>query len=80
MKTTIKSGVLTTELWVTVAAQGIPFFVIFGVLTPEEGEALALTSGEAIAAVGALLAGLAPVWAYIKGRAQVKAAANGTAK
>jgi hypothetical protein len=72
----VKSGIKTTEFWLSLIGPVILIFVTLGVFTPEEGEALSLTIGDAIAAIGAFIAGLAPVWAYIRGRSEVKAAAT----
>ncbi len=77
MENKVKPGYQTTEFWMTFVGLLVPFFVLFGVLTPEEGEALILTTVDAITAIGALLVSAAPILAYIKSRAQVKSA-NGS--
>lgn len=78
MEKKVKPGYLTTEFWLSLVGPVVLIFVILGVFTSEEGEALVLTISDAIVAGAAFIAGLAPIWAYIKGRSEVKAAANGT--
>jgi predicted aconitase with swiveling domain len=70
----VKPGILTTEFWLALVVPVIAILVIFGVLTPDEGDALVITIGDAIVTVGALLASLPSISAYIKSRAEVKVA------
>ena len=69
-----KPGIKTTEFWIAVIAQLIPLLVMFGVLTADEGSALADAVSKAVAAVVALVAAVWPIVAYIKSRTAVKTA------
>lgn len=72
--TGIKPGIKTTEFWIAILAQAVPLFVLFGWMTPTEGEAFTLSLTNAIVAAVAMITALAPLIQYINGRAKVKAA------
>lgn len=74
----VKSGFKTTEFWITLLVEIISIFVIVGVLTPEEGEALVLALSDAIVVSVALVAALAPLLTYIWGRVRIKSAHGGS--
>lgn len=74
MKGALKSGVRTTEFWITLAAQVIPVLVIVGLLTADEAVTINETIVEAIKAVFALAASLGIIWKYVDSRTRVKEA------
>lgn len=72
--TGVKPGIKTTEFWMAILAQVVPLLVLFGWMTPDEGEVIVLSLSNAIVAAVAVIAALAPLVQYINGRAKVKAA------
>lgn len=70
----MKSGVKTSEFWLTLVAQVLPVLTISGVLTAEEVETLNQAIIEAVKVIGALIVALVPIWRYIESRTKVKTA------
>lgn len=70
-----KPGYLTTEFWLAVVAQIVPILVTIGVLTAGQGQTLASSAGNLLAAAVVFAAAVWPVVEYVKSRAKVKEAA-----
>jgi hypothetical protein len=69
----VKSGIYTSEFWVTLGAQLIPVLVLLGILGQEEAGQVQNEWAELVKAAFALLASAGVAVAYIWGRAKVKA-------
>jgi hypothetical protein len=69
----MKPGYKTSEFWIALVAQIIPFMILFGVVTADEAETVNESITQLIAAIFAAAASIAPIVAYIQGRAKVKA-------
>ena len=70
----MKSGYLTTEFWITLVAQILPFLVLFKLVPATDAQSLQDTVGQAITAVGAFAAAGAVLWKYIQSRNEQKIA------
>lgn len=69
-----KSGVKTTEFYLTVASYLVGGLVLFGVLSNEEATSIVDAITVAVGAVAGLAMALAPLWKYIESRTRVKEA------
>ena len=71
---TVKSGWKTTENWFVLAAQGLAFLTLVGVISSADVAELEPAVNATIDAVGALALSLGTIWKYIDSRTQVKVA------
>jgi len=83
----MKSGVKTTEFWLTtgvsLVGSAVAIVVALGILTPEEGEAVSSATIEVVKAIVVLVGVIAPVISvgvYANGRAKAKAVEAGFSK
>jgi len=70
----MKPGFKTSEFWLTVLAGVFGVVVLFGALTGSEADSIVAAVELLIKSVTGLVVALAPLIAYIKGRAEVKQA------
>ena len=72
----MKPGYKTSEFYVTIFAALGSLAVAFGVLAQAEADSLSTAIGQLASAIIVLVGAVQPVVAYIKGRAEVKSAAE----
>ena len=72
----IKSGYLTSEMWVTVLAQVVAVAVVLGLLAPSDAEDVESTVGAVITSGFVLFGDLLVLWKYIDSRTKVKVEQN----
>ena len=70
----MKPGYKTSEFYVTIFAALGSLAVAFGVLQQAEADSLVSAIGQVASAIIVLVGAVAPVIAYIKSRAEIKAA------
>ena len=75
----MKPGWQTTEFYITLVAQILPFLVLFKVVPADDAQTLQDTIGHAIMAVGAFAAAGASLWKYIQSRTDQKTASSDVA-
>ena len=70
----MKPGYKTSEFYVTIFAALGSLAVAFGVLAQAEADRLSTAIGQLASAIIVLVGAVQPIVAYVKGRAEVKAA------
>ena len=71
----MKSGIKTTEFWLTLIGSVAAVLVALQVLSAEESQAIVSTAGEVVKSIVALVAVLSPIIGpifYNNGRAKIK--------
>ena len=70
----MKPGWQTTEFWITLIKQVLPFLVLLGVFTLADTTKIEGAITSAIMSIGALIASSMDLWQYIKSRTEQKVA------
>lgn len=70
----MKSGIRTTEFYITLGTQIIAILVLLGIFSPDDAIGANETWGKAVEAAAALVASALVAWKYIEARARIKAA------
>lgn len=74
----MKPGYLTTEFWLTILAQVLPFLVMFKIVPAEDSTNIQAMVSTLIMGIGSLVVSVTAIVTYIKGRVATKAEAEKT--
>lgn len=68
----MKSGVLTSEFWVSLIPQALGLLIILGVILPADKSTLENALTAVVGAVGTLAGSVLVIWKYIQSRTTLK--------